>query len=165
MVAFYASVLGLLVTDAGEHTGRQLTFLSRRPDEHHQLVLVSGRNALRGAVRLLSQLSFRVAGLDAVRRIRVEALANGATAMEARNHGNSWSIYFEDPEGNRIEVYAPTPWSVRQPWREPLDLDRSNAEIEALTLASIQRTAGWEPVESWQSAFAARLEREGRADD
>jgi catechol 2,3-dioxygenase len=29
--------------------------------------------------------------------------------METRNHGNAWSIYYSDPEGNRMEVYSATP--------------------------------------------------------
>ena len=41
MVAFYTDLLGLVVTDQGEFTGHQLTFLSRRAEEHHQLVLVT----------------------------------------------------------------------------------------------------------------------------
>ena len=44
MEAFYTRVLGLLVADRGDLPGgATLVFLSRDPDEHHQMVLVSGR--------------------------------------------------------------------------------------------------------------------------
>jgi catechol 2,3-dioxygenase-like lactoylglutathione lyase family enzyme len=44
MADFYTRVLGLLVSDRGPlENGPTLVFLSRNPDEHHQLVLVSGR--------------------------------------------------------------------------------------------------------------------------
>jgi catechol 2,3-dioxygenase len=156
MVAFYTGLIGFVVTDRGPFGDRDLTFLSRRADEHHQLVLVTGRRA--GAdVALLSQLSFRVDGLDALRHFYRRALELGAGAMEGRNHGNSWSIYFEDPEGNRVEVYTTTPWYVRQPWREPLDLSASNDAIEATTRARIEDGATWQPVDDWRAELATRL--------
>jgi catechol 2,3-dioxygenase-like lactoylglutathione lyase family enzyme len=156
MVSFYTGLLGLVVTDHGGFLGRELTFLSRRADEHHQLVLVTGRTAVRDTV-LLSQVSFRVDGLDAVKYFHRRALELGATAMEGRNHGNSWSIYFEDPEGNRIEIYTPTPWYVRQPCRVPLDVTASNEAIEAATIALIEESATWRPVETWQAELAGRI--------
>jgi catechol 2,3-dioxygenase len=157
MVAFYTGLIGFVVTDGGEFGGRELTFLSRRADEHHQMVLVTGREADRGTV-LLSQVSFRVEGLDALRYFQERALELGATAMEGRDHGNSWSIYFEDPEGNRVEIYTATPWYVSQPWREPLDLSESNHVIEATTRRRIEQTATWCPAETWRAELAARLE-------
>lgn len=35
-----------------------------------------------------------------------------SAGVAPRNHGNAWSIYFADPEGNRIELYTPSPWYV-----------------------------------------------------
>ena len=60
MVAFYGELLGLVVTDRGELFGRELTFLSRDPEEHHQLVLVTGRRRATRRWPVLSQLSFRL---------------------------------------------------------------------------------------------------------
>ena len=39
------------------------------------------------------------------------------------NHGNSWSLYFNDPEDNTVEIYMDTPWYVAQPFADDLDLD------------------------------------------
>jgi catechol 2,3-dioxygenase len=47
MVDFYTRVIGLLVTDTGVLRGRPLTFLSRSPHEHHQVV-PRGRNSPSG---------------------------------------------------------------------------------------------------------------------
>jgi catechol-2,3-dioxygenase len=143
MVAFYKDLIGFVVTDSGEFLGRRLTFLSRRADEHHQL---------------LSQVSFRVDDLDALKHFHQRALELGASGMEGRNHGNSWSIYFQDPEGNRIEMYTPTPWYVSQPWRVSLDLSETNDEIEARTRSLIAESATWGPLETWQAQLADRLE-------
>jgi catechol-2,3-dioxygenase len=157
MVAFYTELTGMVVTDSGEFLGRRLTFLSRRPDEHHQLVLVTGRSA-DPEVRLLSQISFRLSGLDNLRFFHQRALQLGATNMEARNHGNSWSIYFEDVEHNRIEMYTPTPWSVHQPWRVPLDLSESNDTIVASTAKLLEELGPLVPVEQWSADLHQRLE-------
>src|SRR5690242_14285767 len=44
MEDFYTRVLGLLVSDRGRVPGgSDLVFLSRDPDEHHQIVLATGR--------------------------------------------------------------------------------------------------------------------------
>lgn len=161
MVAFYTDLIGLVVSDGGHFLGRDLAFLTRKHDEHHQLVLVTGRRT-EGPLQLLSQLSFRVEGLDALRHFHAQALELGARGMEARNHGNSWSIYFEDPEGNRIEMYTATPWHVRQPWRIPLDLAATNAEIEEQTLRALEESAEWMPVERWREEMATRISK-GRA--
>jgi catechol 2,3-dioxygenase len=72
-------------------------------------------------------------------------------------HGNAWSIYFRDPEGNRIEVFADTPWHVTQPVREPIDLDRSEAEILAETEAFCRGRPGFRPMAEWQQVVADRL--------
>jgi catechol 2,3-dioxygenase len=159
MVSFYHELLGLVVSDRGEFLGRHLAFLSRNPDEHHQLVLVEGRKVPEG-VQLLSQVSFRLADddLQALRWIHTKALELGANGMEGRNHGNSWSLYFEDPEGNRLEIYTATPWYVSQPWRVALDLAESDEEIRANTLKLLKEGATWSPVEEFRDVMTARLE-------
>jgi catechol 2,3-dioxygenase len=159
MVGFYTDLMGMVVTDRGEFLGRNLTFLSRRADEHHQLVLVSGRR-VEGEIQLLSQISFRLPDddLGALRWFHDRALELGATGMEGRNHGNSWSIYFCDPDGNRLELYTATPWYVSQPWRVPLDLEESDELIRAATRKLIEDTAeAWAPVATWSDGLAERL--------
>jgi catechol-2,3-dioxygenase len=159
MVGFYNRLLGLVVTDEGEFLGNRLTFMSRDADEHHQIVFVTGRNAPTD-IKVLSQVSFRLVDddLTALRWIHETALELGAQNMEGRNHGNSWSLYFEDPEGNRLEVYTATPWYVSQPWRVPLDLAESDEVIREKTLAQVNETATWSPVEVWRQQMAARLD-------
>ena len=44
IVEFYVDVMGFFVTDRGQLNGMPITFLSRNPREHHQLVFVQGRN-------------------------------------------------------------------------------------------------------------------------
>ncbi|GAP35949.1 VOC family protein [Piscinibacter sakaiensis] len=152
MTRFYTEVFGLRLTDQGE--GRnfrmQLHFLSGSPQQHHQLVLASGRGA--GAPSTVMQLSFKVAAIDDLRRVRERALAHGAEQMRGMNHGNALSIYFADIEGNTVEVYLDTPWYVPQPHGDPLDLTRSDAEIWAETEAICRADPGFQPVETWAAA-------------
>jgi hypothetical protein len=43
------------------------------------------------------------------------------------NHGASFAFYFEDPDGNLIEVYWPTgDMRLKQPQLFPLDLSQSD---------------------------------------
>jgi catechol-2,3-dioxygenase len=46
-------------------------------------------------------------------------------------HGIACSVYFYDPEDNRIELYYTTPYQVRQPLGERIDLDRPDDELLA----------------------------------
>lgn len=43
MEVFHVDVLGFTVTDRGDAEGMALVFLSRSPDDHHQIVLATGR--------------------------------------------------------------------------------------------------------------------------
>jgi catechol 2,3-dioxygenase len=156
MVAFYTGLLGMQVSDSGFLVGKHLTFLTRSIHEHHQLVLVAGRTAPPDT-RLLSQLSFRVDGLDELRHFHAEAPRLGASDMQKRSHGNSWSIYFRDPETNIVEMYCATPWQVHQPWRADLDFGMTNEAIEQQTLDLIMADGVMEPIDAWQQQMATRL--------
>jgi catechol-2,3-dioxygenase len=73
-----------------------------------------------------------VAGLNVLRAVKALAEQNKGTAeMVSVTHGNAVSIYFRDPEGNRIEVFVDTPWYCEQPLREVIDLDLEDEKIWA----------------------------------
>ena len=46
----------------------------------------------------------------------------GVKILETVTHGNAVSIYFADPEGNRLEVYWATGIKWPQPFKRPVDL-------------------------------------------
>lgn len=142
MVTFYTGVFGLLITDRGVGNvfKNELVFLSGAADQHHQIVLSSGR--LPGTPSTVMQLSFKVASLDALRRSRDLALEHGATDLIGLNHGNAWSVYFHDPEGNRIELYLDTPFHTPQPCGEPLDLEMDDEALLEETRALVEGRQG-----------------------
>jgi catechol 2,3-dioxygenase len=156
MIAFYSRVLGLVVTDSGDYyMGGRIAFLSRNADEHHQIVMASGR--AEGAPTTINQLSFRVGDLEDLRRFYAVLVAEGAKEIVPRDHGNAWSIYFSDPEDNRIELYTPSPWYVRQPRGEPLDLTEPVEVILAKTEALIRADPSASTREAWMAQLQTRL--------
>jgi len=159
MAAFYESVLGLIRTDEG-HGGPNapvdFVFFTAESHMHHQFVLATGRKE--GAtVSHLNQLSFHVEALAEVREVYRRAKAAGAGNIRTVSHGNAWSVYFLDPEGNRVEVYADTPWYVPQPHGDPIDLEQSDDEIRRQTEAICRRDPAFCTKEAWEARTRERL--------
>ena len=158
MVSFYTGVLGFSVTDRARIHENDVVFLSRSPDEHHQIVLVPGRAPQSPST--INQISFRVISLAELRRLHVQLVALGVSGLNPTNHGGSWSVYFSDPEGNRIEFLAQTPWYA-SPVSVSLDLSLSDAEIYSLTKAMVERMPGHMLRTRWREQLERRLNDEG----
>ena len=158
MKAFYTGILGMAVSDEGTHTGRELVFLTRNADEHHQLVLARGAVVPSGA-STLNQLSFRLGSLEELRTLYALFAKHEVRGLDGRDHGNSWSFYALDPESNKLELYVPTPWHVPQPWRAPLDLTWDADAIVAQTAARVKESPGSRPAAEWMAETKAKLGR------
>jgi len=159
MVDFYTRTLGLVVADRGKiGDGGELAFLTSASDEHHQLVLVSGR-APEG-VSTVNQLSFLVDGLDQVKAMFDRVREAGVTEFRQTSHGNALSFYFPDPEGNRVEVYTHTPWHIPQPHGVPVDLTKPTDVILAETEKHCREIPGFLPRDEWEARMADRLGRQ-----
>lgn len=157
MTGFYQRVLGLVVTDRGHLPGRELTFMSRNPREHHQVVLASGRTGARED-KVINQISFRMGSLEELQE--TFAWLQGepeATDFRAVNHGNAWTLYFRDPEGNRLELFVDSPWYIAQPCAEALDLHKPASEIRRDTESMCRADPTFEPAEEWRANLAARI--------
>ena len=156
MEAFYTRFFNFTVTDRGMLGQTELVFLSADPDEHHQVVLASGRPA--GLpFNVINQLSFRVASLGDLRAFHTRLADEPISEIRPVSHGNAWSVYFRDPEGNRIELYLDTPWYVSQPFREPLDLGLSDEEILKETERLCRASPGFRPHADWRADVARRM--------
>ena len=157
MVDFYTSVFRLTITDEGigKNFGHRLVFMSATEDQHHQLVLSAGRSE-KSPQSTVMQISFLVPDLAELRRNRDVALSKGATELRPMNHGNAWSLYYFDPEGNRIEVYLDTPFYVAQPYGAPLNMDQSEAELLAETEAMVKNDPTFMPLDAWRAKFRTR---------
>jgi len=159
--SFYSHALDLIVTDrgVGNRFKNELVFMSSDPTKHHQLALASGRPE--GSKSTVMQLSFQVGSLSTLRAVRDKALSNGARDLFGLNHGNAWSIYFNDPEDNLVEVYVDTPFFVSQPHGDPLDLDKSDAEILSETEAVCRNDPSFMPIAEWERQMRERLAGQG----
>ena len=165
---FYTRVLGMTVTDRGTVPGGtdQLIFLTTDPSEHHQLVLASGRTEgtiLEGPVlggawgAAIFQLTFRLADLPTLRRVQQRLIAEGNTNFIPLNHGNAWSVYTRDPEGNALEFVVDSPWFVHQPFGEFFDLALDDAEILRRREEMCRATGDCQPLEEWREKIAGQI--------
>ena len=163
MERFYRGVLGLSVTDRGSFVRNGVTtdiiFLSGDPDEHHQIILASGRPADSG-FNPINQISFKVDTLEALQAFHGRYRAQGEDRGDMVCHGNSLSLYLPDPEGNRIEVYWPTPWYVPQPLVEPIDLTLAPAELLQLVEAKARKHPGFRSSTTWRAETATQMAAE-----
>ncbi|MEZ5660006.1 MAG: VOC family protein [Burkholderiaceae bacterium] len=161
MRAFYTGLFGFTVTDEGllerpDGSRVDLVFMSRDPREHHQLVLAAGRPADL-PFNIINQISFRVPDLNGLRALHARLPSFGVSEARPVTHGNAVSIYFTDPEGNRIEVFCDTPWYVQQPLVVPVDLGQDDAQVLAQVQAHARSLPGFEPIEQWRARIAQRM--------
>src|SRR5713101_111849 len=127
-VAFYRDILGLQVSDRSPRGAVFMTAQDRLA-EHHELLIAPGRQE--GTTNTIQQISFRCASLADVKDFHRIFLERQVPIQRVVTHGNTVSIYFEDPDGNSVEVYWPTGIDVPQPFGKPMDLTKSDEEILA----------------------------------
>jgi catechol-2,3-dioxygenase len=128
-MAFYRDIIGLKVSDRSP-TGAVFMTAQDRLAEHHELLLVPGRND-DGKSNVLQQISFRCASVADVKEFYRVFVENKVPITRCVSHGNTVSIYAQDPDGNSVEVYWPNGIDVPQPFGKPMDLSKSEAEITA----------------------------------
>lgn len=156
---FYCDVLGFEVTNEGPIPGDQeLVFLSQDPDAHHQIAMVGGAKTGESDFVMVDHLAFRTASLDDLRLIYANLKDAGITEILQIDHGNAWSLYFNDPEGNGVETYVDTPFHVAQPYAGTWDINATNAEIEAGTRAELADKPEFQLMKDWSVNFTKRLD-------
>lgn len=158
MVGFYQRVLGLIITDRGRGTNlkQDMVFMSSSPSIHHQLLLCTGRPA-DDAYNHINQISFNVRSIEEMQEI-ARRLQDESTPLRMQlDHGNAWSIYFHDPEGNTVEVYADSPWHVPQPCGRVFDITRPADEISAATYEYSKGRPGFMPRTQYEEQMKSRM--------
>ncbi|HAK55052.1 MAG: VOC family protein [SAR202 cluster bacterium] len=159
MEDFYTRVMGLVVTDRGKafKFPIDLVFMSSQPGMHHQFALASGRSP-EATYSVVNQMSFRVRSLDELRVMASRVKAEGVADLAKINHGNAWSLYFLDPEGNCVEVYLDSPWHVPQPHGDDLDLEQTNETIMRTTLEAVRTEPGFMPREEYEAEMRRKFD-------
>ena len=158
---FYVGVMGLIETDRGHGFtfNNDFVFLSANPAIHHQLILATGRGE-RAERSTVNQLSFKVGSLGELREMHRRVARYGITGIRPVSHGNAWSIYFDDPEGNMVEIYLDTPFHTAQPHADKLDLAMSDEEIVRWTERVCQADPTFTRVENWNARMREVLATE-----
>jgi catechol-2,3-dioxygenase len=157
MVDFYTRVLGLVVSDRDRmKDGREIAFMTLDPREHHQVVFATGRPADL-PYNMIQQLSFRAPSLSALRDTYVALKREPIVELGPISHGNAISAYFRDPEGNRFEVFVDTKWHVPQPCAEPVDLLKSDDEINSFVDQQVAKLQGVQLRRDWERERSARF--------
>jgi catechol-2,3-dioxygenase len=122
--AFYRDVMGMQVvggSDASNPFGPS-AFLSSRPrQESHEIAMFSNPQ--------FAHYAFKVASLAALQRFYQRIVEREIQIKFQFLHGVSIAFYFQDPEGNMIEVYWPTGLEHPQPSGEPIDLTKPEEEL------------------------------------
>ena len=162
MVDFYTRVLGFTVSDRGDldtPRGRmQLAFLTRDTRDHHQIVLATGRPD--GVpFNTINQISFRMADFPGLREMWRAIQQEPVSEISPVSHGNALSVYFRDPEGNRIELFVDTPWYVDQPMRIPMDMTLPDDALWDWARKTASELPGYKPVEQWRADLARKMQQ------
>lgn len=160
MAGFYRDLLGFTETDRGELAGPtgpfELLFLSRDPDEHHQIVLVAGRPE-RVSFNVINQISLKADSLRTLQDFHRRLVASGVPEIAPVTHGNALSVYCRDPEGNRVELYVDTPWYVDQPCRVPAPFELGESALLAWAEQHARTLPGFRPRAEWRREMARRM--------
>lgn len=163
MVDFYTKVLGFDVTDRGPFTapdanGAEIVFLSQVDTDHHQIAFLDKKRD-EHPPNSVDHFAFRVDSLDDVKLMDKRLAEDGRVKNTLPlTHGNAWSIYFKDPEGNGIEIFCDTPWHVQQPQGAIWDKSKTNDEIVDETRRSFESNPAFGPIEDFYLARAKELE-------
>ncbi len=158
---FYCDVLGFEVTNRGGvgDQGQEIAFLSQDATAHHQIAMVGGAMTPPSDFVMIDHLAFRTPTLADLRIIRANLHAAGITDILQIDHGNAWSLYFHDPEGNGVECYVDSPFHVAQPNAGTFDIDATDDQILQATRQRIQGEPEFQPMKDWQMRFARVLDR------
>lgn len=154
MIAFYEKAFGLVVSDIAPG---HIAFLTSEIDDHHQIVLASGRPYGLESADLINQISFQLDDLKDLRDAYFRVVEAGAHDINPVTHGNAWALYFRDPEGNRLEMFVETPWYIQQPHLTVIDMTKSVKQIYAETEALCRADPSFATVEEWREKMGNSL--------
>ena len=105
----------------------------------------------------MNQISFKLPALADLQTMYARVREEGIKEFRIVTHGNAWSIYFADPEGNRVELFVDTPWHTPQPFAEPFDLEAPVETILAETEALCRSRPGFMSRAEWRNVQVERL--------
>ena len=92
--------------------------MSSRPNEESHEVALFANPAF-------AHIAFRLSSLAELRSFHARVVERGIPIKFTFNYGASFAFYFDDPDGNVIEIYWPTgDLRLKQPQAVPRDLSK-----------------------------------------
>lgn len=134
-------------------TTKDLVFLSQNPENHHEVILSSGRPQA-VSFNPINQISLRTETVGSLRSIWQKIRDAKVEDIQTLSHGRSISVYMKDPEGNRLELYWETPWYVPQPSRIEVNLDLTDDGLLSYVEQQARLREGFVPRSEWQAKMA-----------
>ncbi len=130
LAEFYRDVLGMTIVGGSvpdSPLGATAFLSTQTGEESHEIEIFSAPR--------FRHIAFRVASLTALRTLYGEIIGRGLPIKLTFNHGVSLAFYFDDPDGNMIEIYWATGVACPQPHTDRIDLARPEADLlQAVTL-------------------------------
>jgi catechol 2,3-dioxygenase len=139
--AFYRDVLGFRVSEQDPKHGDLFMTLG---EDFHTLDMAQHENSetVNSKARPLgvAHIAFQVASYEALGEAYRTLLQHGVSIVHAMDHTSQRSIYFADPDGNRLEIYYEMPGALT---RFPEGRGDQNCELPV--------SAVGEPLPAWLS--------------
>ena len=158
MLDFYSNVLGFEVTDRGPigENAPDIVFLSQDPEEHHQVAMIQVRKDS-DPPNSVNHFAFRIDSFANLKTLHESLKPLEGININPLSHGNTLSIYFNDPEGNGLEVFWDTPWHVAQPMARPWDPGMNEQEALAWVEEEFKDDPGFMPAEDYHRQLASEM--------
>ncbi len=101
---FYNQVLGIPIQSRSE--AEQMTFFTLGQHHDFAVIAIGAKAAAPNADAVgTHHIAFKVGDLDALREAKARLEAEGVTVAPVDHHVTK-SLYFSDPDGNALELYA-----------------------------------------------------------
>jgi catechol-2,3-dioxygenase len=111
---FYTDVLGLEVT----HRRENIVFMSAREHSHELAIAAIGADAAGPDSRAVgtNHFAWEMASFEDLQAMYRHLKAKGVQILRTRENAHSVGVYFNDPDGNGLEVYYEEPGGYRRSW-------------------------------------------------
>ena len=157
VVPFYTDIQGFGITDRGDLNGKTpVVFMSQDAENHHQIAVAETLTDDAGT-RNLGHVAFRLESLDDLRKLKQRLTHEHVEIRREISHGNTWSLYFADPEGNGIECFVDTPFHVSQPQGKATDINLDDDALLSKTARDFADESEFGDYADWQNRFRQSL--------
>jgi len=133
-VKFYTEALGMEVMRLREGTAAFLSFGT----QHHDIALFKAPAGAEMGQLGLNHIAFQIAGGEMdLRQLYGRLVQHGTKVDYTTDHGMTHSVYFFDPDGNRLEIFCEMmePEAGRQYMRQGVNLNDRTYKPEPILSA------------------------------